>query len=41
MLPFEQHAYEARESVEHALAEQLEWFDRYVKHAPPRSRPAP
>ncbi len=33
MLPFEGHGYRARESVEHVLAEQLEWFDRYVKGA--------
>ncbi|MCA9492034.1 MAG: S9 family peptidase [Myxococcales bacterium] len=31
MLPYEGHGYVARESVEHVLAEQLEWFDRYVK----------
>jgi dipeptidyl aminopeptidase/acylaminoacyl peptidase len=36
MLPYEQHGYEARESVEHVVAEQLEWFGRYVKDAPPR-----
>ncbi len=34
MLPYEGHAYLARESVEHVLAEQLEWFDRYVKGEP-------
>lgn len=33
MLPFESHAYEARESVEHVLWEMLTWFDRYVKNA--------
>ncbi len=37
MLPFEGHGYRARESVEHVLWEQLEWFDRYVKNAEPRS----
>ena len=31
LLPFEDHGYRARESVEHVLWEQLEWFDRYVK----------
>lgn len=31
MLPNESHGYRARESVLHALAEMLEWFDRYVK----------
>ena len=36
MLPFEGHGYRARESVEHVLWEQLEWFDRYVKNAQPR-----
>ena len=30
MLPFESHGYAARE--------QLAWFDRYVKDAPPRGR---
>ena len=37
MLPFEGHGYRARESVEHVLWEQLEWFDRYVKNAEPRA----
>jgi dipeptidyl aminopeptidase/acylaminoacyl peptidase len=36
MLPHESHGYIARESVMHALAEMIEWFDRFVKHAPPR-----
>jgi len=36
MLPFESHGYQARQSVEHTLYEQLSWFDRYVKSAPPR-----
>ena len=31
LLPYESHGYEARESVEHVLAEQFEWFDKYVK----------
>ena len=31
LLPHESHGYEARESVEHVLAEQLSWFDQYVK----------
>jgi dipeptidyl aminopeptidase/acylaminoacyl peptidase len=31
LLPHESHGYEARESVEHVLAEQLGWFDKYVK----------
>ena len=33
MLPHESHAYRARESVLHVLAEMIEWFDRYVKGA--------
>jgi dipeptidyl aminopeptidase/acylaminoacyl peptidase len=36
MLPNEAHGYVARESVLHTLAEMLDWFDRYVKNAPPR-----
>jgi len=35
-LPFESHGYQARESIEHVLYEQLTWFDRYVKSASPR-----
>jgi dipeptidyl aminopeptidase/acylaminoacyl peptidase len=31
LLPFEDHGYRARESVEHVLWEQLWWFDKYVK----------
>jgi hypothetical protein len=30
-LPFEGHGYKARESVEHVLWEQLQWFDAHVK----------
>ena len=37
-LPLEAHGYSARESTEHVLAEMLDWFDRHVKNAPPRSR---
>jgi len=33
LLPFEDHGYRARESVEHVLWEQLRWFDKYVKAA--------
>lgn len=33
LLPFEDHGYRARESVEHLLWEELRWFDRYVKGA--------
>jgi len=32
MLPHESHGYEARESVEHVLFEQIAWFDKYVKN---------
>jgi len=31
LLPFEDHGYRGRESVEHVLWEQLRWFDEYVK----------
>jgi len=31
LLPFEDHGYQARETVEHVLWEQLRWFDKYVK----------
>ncbi len=33
LLPFEDHGYRARESIEHVLWEQLRWFDKYVKGA--------
>jgi dipeptidyl aminopeptidase/acylaminoacyl peptidase len=33
LLPYEDHGYRARESVEHVLWEQLQWFDKYVKNA--------
>ena len=36
LLPHESHGYEARESIGHVLAEQVEWFDRHVKNAKPR-----
>jgi dipeptidyl aminopeptidase/acylaminoacyl peptidase len=36
ILPHESHAYSARESVLHVLAETIEWFDRYVKNASAR-----
>lgn len=35
VLPFEGHGYAARESVEHVLWEQLDWFNRYVKSPAP------
>ena len=31
LLPFEDHGYRAKETVEHVLWEQLRWFDKYVK----------
>ena len=31
LLPFEDHGYRGRESVEHVLWEQLRWFDEHVK----------
>jgi len=31
LLPFEDHGYRARESIEHVLWEQIRWFDEYVK----------
>ena len=37
MLPFEAHGYRAKETTEHVLYEMVNWFDKYVKHAPPRS----
>ena len=38
MLPLEAHGYAARESIEHTLYEMLNWFDKYVKNAPPRQQ---
>ena len=35
MLPNESHAYRARESILHMLAEEDAWLDRYVKNAKP------
>jgi len=37
MLPHEAHGYAGRESIEHVLYEMISWFDKYVKHAPPRT----
>ena len=31
-LPFESHGYAGRESIEHTLAEMVEWFDKHVKN---------
>jgi len=35
-LPFEAHGYAGRETLLHVLAERINWFDKYVKNAPPR-----
>lgn len=40
MLPLESHGYAARESIEHTLWEQINWFDRHVKNAKPRTETA-
>ncbi|MFL6228724.1 MAG: S9 family peptidase [Pyrinomonadaceae bacterium] len=37
MLPLEAHGYSARETTEHVLYEMINWFDKYVKNAPPRN----
>lgn len=31
LLPFEDHGYRAKESIEHVLWEQIQWFDEHVK----------
>jgi len=36
-LPHEAHGYAARETLLHVIAERLNWFDKYVKNAGPRS----
>jgi dipeptidyl aminopeptidase/acylaminoacyl peptidase len=36
-LPLESHGYTGRESVFHTLAEMINWFDKYVKNAGPRT----
>jgi len=38
-LPHEAHGYAGRESVLHAVAEMLNWADKYAKQAPPRTSP--
>jgi dipeptidyl aminopeptidase/acylaminoacyl peptidase len=40
LLPFEDHGYRAKESVEHVLWEQLRWFDTHVKSPPAAETPA-
>jgi dipeptidyl aminopeptidase/acylaminoacyl peptidase len=37
-LPFEAHGYAGRETLLHVLAERINWFDKYVKNAPPRGK---
>jgi dipeptidyl aminopeptidase/acylaminoacyl peptidase len=37
-LPFEAHGYAGRETLLHILAERINWFDKYVKNAPPRDK---
>jgi len=36
-LPFEAHGYAGRETLLHVLAERINWFDKYVKNARPRT----
>jgi hypothetical protein len=36
-LPYEAHGYAGRETLLHVLAERINWFDKYVKNAPPRN----
>lgn len=31
LLPYEDHGYRAKESIEHVLWEQISWFDKYLK----------
>jgi dipeptidyl aminopeptidase/acylaminoacyl peptidase len=37
-LPFEAHGYAGRETLLHVLAERINWFDKYVKNAPPKGK---
>jgi dipeptidyl aminopeptidase/acylaminoacyl peptidase len=39
MLPHESHGYSAKQSVEHTLFEMVDWFDKHVKNAKPRTAP--
>ena len=32
LLPFEDHGYRAKETLEHVVWEQLQWFDKYLKN---------
>jgi dipeptidyl aminopeptidase/acylaminoacyl peptidase len=38
-LPYEAHGYQALESIEHVLYETINWFDKWVKNAPPEGAP--
>jgi dipeptidyl aminopeptidase/acylaminoacyl peptidase len=38
--PDEQHGYRAHETILDALYQQFDWFDRWVKNAPPREQTA-
>lgn len=37
-LPFEAHGYAGRETLLHVLAERINWFDKHLKNAPPRTK---
>jgi dipeptidyl aminopeptidase/acylaminoacyl peptidase len=37
-LPFEAHGYAGRETLLHILSERINWFDKYVKNAPSRTK---
>lgn len=39
MLPLESHGYAAKQSIEHTLFEMIDWFDKHVKNAKPRTDP--
>jgi dipeptidyl aminopeptidase/acylaminoacyl peptidase len=39
-LPYEAHGYAARETLLHVLAERVNWFDKYVKNAGPKTSTA-
>jgi dipeptidyl aminopeptidase/acylaminoacyl peptidase len=39
-LPSEAHGYAARETLLHVLAERLNWFDKYVRNAAPKTSTA-
>jgi dipeptidyl aminopeptidase/acylaminoacyl peptidase len=37
-LPAEAHGYRGKETIEHVNWEKINWFERYVKEAPPRDK---